>query len=188
MRSFIAIQIGQQVRARLARLASEIGSSGARGRPVSSHAIHLTLKFLGEVQAEQVPGILAALGKTARQFKAFTLQTQGLGIFPNPEHPRVLWAGLAPPNSIISLQKALEGHLDELGFAPDNRPFHSHLTLLRIKEVKSRHFLARLVQRNSGVSFGPVEVREIILFESLLKPGGAEYNVRGLAQLRPGPS
>jgi len=188
MRSFIAIQIGPHVRARLAQLAVEAESSGVRGRPVKADAIHLTLRFLGEIKAQQAPDITTALEQTARRHQTFRIQAQSLGVFPHLERPRVLWVGLAPPTPILCLHEELDRHLETLGFAPDSRPFHPHLTLLRIKEAHERHSLGRLIQRNSGVSFGPVEVREIVLFESLLKPGGAEYNVWGRAQLRPGPS
>ena len=188
MRSFIAIPISRQVRIRLVQLAEEIGNSGVRGRPVRSDAVHLTLKFLGEIKAQQVPEILTALEQTARQCQAFRIRAQSLGVFPSRKRPRVLWAGLIPENPIVGLQKKLEQSLEEIGVSPENRPFHPHLTLLRIREIQDRQSFNCQIERNSEVSFGVVEVREIVLFESLLKPSGAEYNVWGRAQLQPDPS
>jgi 2'-5' RNA ligase len=77
--------------------------------------------------------------------------------------------------------------LEALGFAREGRPFHPHLTLLRIRKLENRQTFARFIQRHSGVSFGDLRVAELVLFESLLKPQGAEYNVLGRAELRSGP-
>lgn len=185
MRIFIAAHVPMPVRKELEGLRSEIEPTGARGRWTKAESMHLTFKFLGETQGSRVPEILDSMERAASGHQPMALEARGLGVFPHLQRPRILWAGLTPQQEMRLLQEDLEGELESLGFAPEERSFHPHLTLLRIKSRPDRIRFARLVTSHRDSCFGQFSLPEMILFQSLLKPEGAEYNVLGRAPLGP---
>jgi len=148
-------------------------------RWVKPGGIHLTLKFLGDVPANRIEEIERALTQACAGFPAFSLSVGGLGCFPNPRRPRVVWVGVQEESGTLAgLQKAIEDGMEKLGFAPEGRKFHAHLTLGRTQRRASSgdvRRLGRLVQEIEIGPLGQMEARSVSLIKSDLKPTGAVY-------------
>ncbi len=179
MRAFVALDLPEPIRAGLARMQGEFRA--AAGRPDSNdlrwarpEGIHLTLKFLGEISGEQVKSVTAALGRIGA-FRPFEVEVKGLGFFPDARRPRVFWAGVEAGETLAELAERVERALEAAGFAPETRPFHPHLTLVRIKTPRPQPGLEALARRYGEASWGRFAVSEFFLFESRLGPSGATY-------------
>jgi RNA 2',3'-cyclic 3'-phosphodiesterase len=136
--------------------------------------LHVTLKFYGDMPDEQVEAAADALAKAASGRPGFTLVTRGLGVFPDPARPRVLWAGLTEGvTALVSLAEAVEGTSVALGFGRESRPFHAHVTLARIKAGGAG--IAELLKAHEATTFPASPVSEVVLYESRLLKTGAEY-------------
>src|SRR5207247_2680230 len=144
--AFIAIQLSDEMKREIgsvqAELKREVSGSGRRGKAVKigwtqPEGIHLTLKFLGDIQETQVEALREILHRVAAPARPFTLEARGLGAFPNPRAPRVIWLGLHGSNDDMAelqrLQAAVEAGLGGLGFPKDARAFRPHLTVARIR-------------------------------------------------------
>jgi 2'-5' RNA ligase len=192
IRSFIAIELPPDVRAALSQLQAQLkrdllrelgGRAGdARLQWVKPDAIHLTLKFLGDISEEQVSEIRRALSPAIERQSSFALTVGGVSVFPDLRAPRVLWIGVGempamPGQSVQALAKMIDGVMATLNFAPESKPLRPHLTLARIKaggrEVGSA--LASLGVCSAVISAGTLEVREVALMKSDLQPSGAVY-------------
>jgi RNA 2',3'-cyclic 3'-phosphodiesterase len=147
------------------------------GRAVrtASEPFHLTLKFLGDTDA----GLLEQISQTADEVAAnhchIEVQLTGLGAFPRPERPSVVWAGLAPIQPLQMLAAELESKLEQRGFEPERRPFEPHITLARVK-ARPPGELRELLDQYREHRFGRATVREITLYESQLTPAGPRYS------------
>ncbi len=176
IRAFIAVEVPAEVKNHLNSVSAALGSldPDARLAPVSS--IHLTLRFLGNVEASRVPGLGDAIRRCARQIRPFPLAVGSLGAFPSRKRPRVVWAGISGDGDLARLRHLLEHELQQLGFDRDKKKFRPHLTLLRLKSSRNLKrlsgFLDQDADRPSPVSF---RVRRIHLFESRLHSHGARH-------------
>src|SRR5436189_995904 len=130
LRTFIAVRIEPTVALR--RLHSQLAELGDRFRPVSPDNLHLTLKFLGETATSQIPEIGSVVWNIAEKQPATTVQLAGLGAFPHERRPSVIWVGFHHEEPLCQMAAALERDLCPLGFAPEGKAFHPHLTLLRV--------------------------------------------------------
>ena len=177
MRAFVAIDLAEEVRAALAREQSRLKAACGYNRDIRwtrPEGLHLTLKFLGEVEKERVSSVTTALEALPR-FNAFAVEVQGFGYFPDARRPRVLWVSLEAPAALGELAAKVETAVEGLGFARENRPFKPHLTLARFDRPHAPPVLAAAIDGSCADSFGRFEVSEFFLFESRLRPGGAEY-------------
>jgi 2'-5' RNA ligase len=158
----------------------EVGTAlqGLPVRWVQPEQVHLTLKFLGNVPAEQITSIRQALEHTVRERAPFTVCARSLGCFPNASRPRILWMGLDDPQQALSgLQQQVEAALSALGFAPEARPFHPHLTLARFQEGRRVSRLLSLLPAYQDRVFGDMPVAQMHLFQSQLRREGALYTI-----------
>ena len=179
MRCFIAIEIDATLRRRVASLQRDLSSASLPVRWVRPDRMHLTLKFLGEVEDGRVTEVGRVMAEVARQCTPFDLAVRGAGCFPpSGRRVRVVWVGLE--NAAGQLQAChalLETALQPLGFAPEGRPFSPHLTLGRVKTPGRpgplRERIASLTDFDGGVQ----TVDQMILFESRLQKFGPEYTV-----------
>jgi 2'-5' RNA ligase len=147
-------------------------------------SIHLTLKFLGEADPEMVPGMTASLQAACEDHRSFELQLRGLGCFPNMRNPRVLWCGIEGETDALSLlQGKVESACTSLGFSREERAFKPHLTLGRVKGKRNLQPLIDCIKMgsDSGHSF---RVDHFNIYQSILKPQGAEYTVLNTIALR----
>lgn len=185
MRTFIAIEVPPKIREALADCRHELERLPAEAswtRPVN---IHLTLRFLGEVEEKQLAAIARAMQGSVQGIAPFPLHLSRLGAFPNLRRPRVLWAGLAGEIQVAEeLQARLEERLEATGFACETKAFHPHLTLARLKSVTNPRLWSEAVDQTQLPQLA-FEVQRIVLFQSKLHPGGAQYTELAEAFLTP---
>jgi len=187
LRTFIALELPQEVRDVLGRVQAELQSAArARRLPVGQalkwvapEGIHLTLKFLGAVDAELVGALEEAIAAAAAGQTAPRLHLTHVGAFPNVGRPRVLWVGLAGDVSPLDeLQRRVDANLERLGFAPEQRDFSPHLTLARVREQAApaeRKAVADLLAAGAHVPQLEFKVERLSLMKSDLHPTGAVY-------------
>ncbi|HYJ44995.1 MAG TPA: RNA 2',3'-cyclic phosphodiesterase [Pyrinomonadaceae bacterium] len=179
LRVFIAIKLPEAV---LSRAAAHLESLRASARDVRiswqrAENLHLTLKFLGEIELTKIPALSRALTRAAEQSQQFKLTIEGAGAFPPRGLPRVLWLGVTDSaGSLGRLQKRIEEECSLEGFEREERPFSPHLTLARVRAPQGARSLAGL-HREKGFDAVEFEVDEIYIMRSELGPGGSRYTV-----------
>ena len=179
MRLFVALEIPDQVRDGFAALIAELRGadssfSKSRARWVRPENLHVTLKFIGHVDAGKLDAIRAALAEV-RLDSPVELQFRGLGFFPNGKRPRVFWAGIEASPNLAPLAGEIEARLAKVGISGETREFAPHLTLARFEPPGISDGLSAIAQENVAREFGAVRTGEFHLFESKTKPSGAEY-------------
>lgn len=147
-------------------------------RWVSPENLHLTLRFLGRIDQHGIPDLYEAIVHALQEQATFSLRVQGLGCFPHPARPRVLWMGIHDPtlalqNTHIQLTEALSN----LGFPTDNRPFRPHLTLGRTRKDIMKINIQHLLNMYHDYFFGTVIVKQIHLYQSQLHREGVTYTI-----------
>ena len=178
MRAFVAINPSGEERRRLHEASSELRRKEFPVRWVPRENVHLTLKFLGEVQEGRIDELKAALRMALDGVPGFEMRVNGFGAFPSARRPRVLWAGVEAEPSLERVQERVETALAELGFEREGRPFHPHLTLgrarrgARPKEFRGMEELLERLPCDEAIA-----VRSVDVMRSRLKPSGAEYEV-----------
>ena len=188
IRSFIAIPVPsagkQALEDAVKRLDSELGGSVRWVRP---EGIHLTLKFMGEIQPEMVERVLAALPPVAAQFSPIELSISGLGVFPNSRRPRVLWAGVHGDLDILSaLQLAVDDAVGKLVVPKEQRAYSPHLTLGRVRRDVPEGRLRKIGQvvadgEFTGSSSWTAET--VNLMRTELDPSGSRHYLVGSASI-----
>jgi 2'-5' RNA ligase len=177
MRTFIAIPLSAECRDTLGRMQRTLRETGADVRWVAAPSIHLTLKFLGEADSLTIPALARELRAEAGPAPSFRLRVRGLGAFPHPGSPRVVWCGLEGETGALELlQRRVEAASERCGFTPDNRPFRPHLTLGRVRGKRNLSPLADCIKMGSELE-APLRVDRFHIYESTLKPQGAVYTV-----------
>jgi len=175
VRLFLALELSEEARAALSRAREIFARSLTGWRFVDPAAVHLTLRFLGEVDPEKDRAHRRAWGSAVCGFAPVRFQLTGAGVFPGPARPRVLWIGVRedpPEGRIEEIARALEGAARAEGFPPEDRPFHPHLTLARAR----RDVHATPPRDAVGELGATVECAEVVLFRSDLGPAGARYS------------
>ena len=152
-------------------------------RTVYDDNLHVTLKFLGATDPELVPRLAEQMTQAAGQQQALDLTIRGLGCFPNPQRPRVVWAGLVGAEPLVRIAGELESRLGPLGFPPEGRDFTPHLTLARVRSRPPRE-LASFIEENASVPLGGVRVEAVTLYLSETGTHGPKYTPLATAGLR----
>ncbi len=183
MRLFIAIGISEEVKKEIASLIGKLKKHDTNIKWVKPENIHLTIKFLGEVNPEKLKDIEKALSFVASRYSTFMLYSKGTGVFPHYARPRVLWVGLNNDSHLEEIYRDINNELVSLGFEPEKRDFRPHLTIGRVKSPKGLTPLLKELRGYMDKDFGKITVSEILLMKSTLKPEGAEYNVLFRASL-----
>jgi 2'-5' RNA ligase len=175
MRLFVALELPASHRASLV----EVCERGRRGgvRWVPAENVHLTLKFLGEVDEARIPKIKDALASVAAAARPFALSLAGGGCFPNPRAPRVVWLGLDEgAGEAGALAATVEDALRPVGFAPEKRPFKPHLTIGRVKEPRAGAAAASgKVDALADYAAAPAPAEAVVLVKSTLTAEGSIY-------------
>ena len=175
IRAFIAIEIDAATVDKIAAAIDQLRPSMSGIRWVAPTNFHLTVKFLGNIDERKIDPIGAALADQLRPFPRLTINAKGLGVFPSPRRPRVLWVGLYG-SQLISLAARVESALALLGLARQEKAFAPHLTVGRWRQGKrADRSLEQELNQWSHYEFGKSPVDEVILFQSELKPAGAIY-------------
>jgi len=175
-RSFIAVELSTEIAGGVRRIQGGLRERTAGVSWVRPEGIHLTLKFLGEVDPGRVEGIASRAEQGVKAIAPFTIGIRGCGGFPNPRNPRVIWIGVDDPSGQLKeLQAQVEQGMEEMGFTREARAYTPHLTIGRLRSGKGKGEVAQSLEAMKGCDLGTMEVREICLFRSQLKPTGAEY-------------
>jgi 2'-5' RNA ligase len=168
------VLLPDDVRQRLAAAADGLRPHATDVAWVAPANLHVTLKFLGQVDQARLPELTAALREAVAQHRAFGLAVRGLGAFPTPARPRVIWAGLHDATGALAvLAASVDTALAYVGVPPDTRPFSGHVTLGRVREPRRQPGLAEALARDAD--FGRVVVARVSLMRSELSPRGARY-------------
>jgi 2'-5' RNA ligase len=177
IRAFVAIELPEEVKSFLRAIVTSLKKTGADVKWASPEGTHLTLKFLGNISADLVAALEAQLAPAFSGQKAITLRVGGLGAFPSLGKPRVIWAGLEDAErALVPLARKVEDLLVPLGLEPEKRAFTPHLTLGRVRSNKKIADLVEEVRQNMDVAGPSFLANHAILFQSILKPTGAEYH------------
>jgi 2'-5' RNA ligase len=175
IRTFIAVEISPEVRARAGQLMARLGESGAKVKWVEPHNLHLTLKFLGDVDARDLPAVCGVVAEAVRDVPAFEIEFLGAGAFPAAVRPRTLWLGVGRGSEgLIEVHERLERQLAGLGFRREGRRFQPHLTIGRVRSEATGELGGRIAALGSfagGVSC----VDEVVVFSSELAREGPTY-------------
>jgi 2'-5' RNA ligase len=183
-RLFIAIKIipGSE----LLRIYTSIQSllAADKIRWVSPANIHLTLAFLGDTDNNKIKTLNAMLKERCSEFTQFHFYLTGVGIFKNIREPRVIWAGIRLSDRLLQLNNLINNGLKLNEFITEDRVFKPHLTLGRIKSVNNTENLKSVLENYRDVEFQKVEVKDVILFESILMQTGPIYKPLGKFYLK----
>jgi len=177
MRTFIAVDLPEEIKARISGFVHKLKPAAPRGIGWSSVGdMHVTLKFLGEIEEPRLPAVFEAVRTVAAETPVFPLTVAGTGMFPPlSRHPRVLWIGLQDSPALTDLQDRLEAALEARDFPREQRPFHPHLTAARVKSTAVLRTLLDRFAEAEGALFGNMVVRELVVYQSILRPGGADH-------------
>jgi 2'-5' RNA ligase len=179
MRLFVALEIPAAARDNLATLIDELRAADApsaenRARWVRPENLHMTLKFIGNVDAGKLDAFRTALAGV-RSESGVELHFGGLGFFPNDKRPRVLWAGIGASPNLAPLAREIDARMEKLGVPRETREFTPHLTLARFDPPGISETLRTATRKNSAREFGALHAGEFHLIESKTRPTGAEY-------------
>lgn len=185
MRLFIAIEIPEGIKQEMAKAQEQLKRSGASAGWTRPEGIHLTLKFLGEVPEARVEEVKAALAGAAEGTGRFRVEVAGAGVFPNELNPRVVWIGISGDlDKLSALQASIEEAMTGAGFEPEDRAFTPHLTLGRIKEIKSRDAWQKTIGGIKDIRLPDFDATAVSLMKSELKRTGAVYTEIAKVELK----
>ncbi len=177
LRAFIAISLPESVLQAIVNAQETLKGSGLKIRWVRKEGIHLTIKFLGDIDRADVERIHSAMQQATQAFSPLVLQGEGVGVFPDLKRPRVVWAGVSGEiEALRFLQRELEDQLDGLGFPKEKRSFRGHLTLGRIKGRMNGIKLGEALRALGDFRTTPFTAQSVVLFQSDLRPDGAVYS------------
>lgn len=184
MRLFIAINVPDRMRRDIWDCAAQLRERQYAVRWVAPEAMHITLKFLGEVSVHREESIVAALEQAMEGAEPFALPLEGFGAFPDARRAKVIWLGCNPPDALKDIQESIEQSVADLGFPRESRIFHPHLTLGRLRRGAEASRLKGLAGVLDRMHFAAkLKVRSVELMQSELSPAGANYTVRETFEL-----
>ena len=176
MRTFIALEISDESRSSLAQLIESIKPELGKLSWVKPENIHLTMKFIGEIDEKMIPDIERELNHVAAKTSVMSVNIRSLGCFPNPRRARVLWAGLRGNlEQLEFLKRDVEESMTKIGLEKDNKKFSPHVTLARIKKPVDTARLTSILKEHDNSDYGKEEFDHIALIKSDLTPSGANY-------------
>jgi len=181
IRSFIAIELPEEVKTGLRRIQTELKlPEHTFVKWVAPESIHLTLKFLGNISPQKVTEITEVMEQASQGVSPFHLEVTEVGAFPNLRQPRVLWLGIKGAiDKLVAWQQRIDSGLVPLGFSKETRPFPPHLTLARLREgtsPKDRVSFGELIMKTPVEASYKINVNSLSLMKSQLLPGGAVYS------------
>jgi RNA 2',3'-cyclic 3'-phosphodiesterase len=179
VRAFIAISLRPELKQALVKIQQGLqSSSGVEAvRWTALEQLHLTLKFLGNISEERLPELRAALDQACRGMRSFKLCAAKLGCFPTMQRPSVIWVGLDGELNILrELQQRIEEATADFGSHSEERAFHPHLTIGRVKgRDRNARRLSDAIRASAEIKLGEWTISEVNLIQSKLSPQGSIY-------------
>ena len=173
LRTFLAVPLGPEILQSMENIRRDLVPALPDVRWVSPETMHLTIKFFGDIPSTDIDKIKTAMSSLQKQLQAFETEISGLGAFPSPARPRVIWLGVQNQAAFKRLHSAVEKELSQIGFERDERPFSPHLTLGRVK--KTIHSADKILEKYRHVYCGKMKADRLMLFESRLNSRGAVH-------------
>jgi RNA 2',3'-cyclic 3'-phosphodiesterase len=171
-RAFVGVDL--PVPGRVQALVASLGGLGKAVRTVPAGNLHVTLKFLGDVEADEIREIDTITKAACEGIDPFDVRLVGLGAFPKIERPSVVWVGIENGEPLVEMANRLETALAPLGYPPEARAFTPHLTVARVK-FRPPPELDELFTRHATTPFGTSPISRVVLYESSRHPTGPEY-------------
>jgi 2'-5' RNA ligase len=189
IRAFIAIDLTPEIIQHLEQVSVQLKKrlEGVPVRWVPVDNIHLTLKFLGDVSLANVEMLKKILQTEVDGHHAFEISVGGLGAFPSPRRPRVVWVGVEAPSELTAVQNGVENAMSRLGYPREERAFSAHLTLGRVSRNavgRDERLIGESIEAIKLGFLGVARVNEVHLYKSDLHPNGAVYTRLSTARLK----
>ena len=188
MRSFSAIELPEKIRTILSNIQDELKQARADVKWIKPENIHLTLKFLGEIEEDLVEKIRPILEGITQRNSSFSLQLSNLGAFPKLQYPRVIWIGVTNDQAVIGIAQDLEKQMIKIGLPAESRQFSSHITLGRVRSAQNRKALVERLEflnKKSVSGQSQFKVLSLTFFKSTLTPQGPIYEAIFCCSLKP---
>jgi len=183
-RTFIAVEMSANIRSNAVALQEALGRLGAEVKWAAPDTMHVTLLFLGEVDDRELHAVCRAVKEVAATEPPFRLRVSGLGAFPTPRRPKILWAGITDgAEALKRLYDKLEAKLLDLGYRKEERGYTPHLTLGRVKSEADGTALVPELSKRLSWDGGHTMVEEVLVFSSVLERDGPVYTVLGRGEL-----
>jgi 2'-5' RNA ligase len=176
VRAFLAFDLdNEDVKKKLTDVQRLVVATGGDVKLVEPANIHITIRFLGDVTLNMADKVFEEMKKI--QFKPFNVKISNLGVFPNLNSPRVVWAGITEGASQLkSIVSQIEPNLQRLGFSPDPKGFSPHITIARVRSAQNKPQLLDFIQKNAKCDFGDIKAQGLRLKRSQLTPQGPIYS------------
>lgn len=179
LRCFISIELEGPVKKSITEATALLKAGKVDVNWVAEEKLHLTLKFLGDTDEGLISRIKEELSRVSSAHMPFNIKVYGAGVLPDLRRPRVVFIGLDIKVDLADSLKGLQGDIEEamasLGFKKEDRLFHPHLTIGRVKSPKGKETLLKMIETLKDRDFGIIDVKKISLIKSELKPMGAQY-------------
>ena len=177
IRTFIAVDVAPKVRTSAGRLISRLEASGAPYNWLNSEHLHVTLNFLGDVPEYDIPEVCKRVRKAVESVPGFSLEIAGLGCFPKPDRPRIIWMGVEDgTDALVALNESLTEELLQMGFPRDRHDYHPHLTLGRLRRGGNwNQALVDGLNKHADYPAGGCYVDQVVVYSSYLDRTGPTY-------------
>lgn len=185
-RTFLAIDVNESIRQQTQAIQAVLAATGAAVRWVTPKNLHITLQYLGDVSDRDLAEVCRLVPKASAKMEAFRITVAGLGAFPNPRRPKVLWAGVDEGrDALLQLYATIAAPLEAAGlYRPEDRPYTPHLTLGRVVSDTDGGRMASMIAEHRDWTAGVTIVDEVLILASELRRSGPEYSVIGRCPLR----
>ncbi|HUS93363.1 MAG TPA: RNA 2',3'-cyclic phosphodiesterase [Phycisphaerae bacterium] len=184
IRTFLALDLDEAIRRRLAAAAGDVPPDALHARRVAPENLHVTVKFLGDVAEADAPAVCRAVAEAAGKVAAFEFDVRGLRCVPPGRGARMIWGGVDEPTGrMAAMFEQLEAALEPRGFPREGRRFQPHVTLARIKSVRDPAALKAATDARAAEHFGAQRADQVTVYRSELTPRGPIYTAMAHAPL-----
>ncbi len=170
----MAVDVDRRLSYKIQKIQKELIKTDAPLKLVEPENLHFTFKFFGDIKPEQAEQITSITQGKLENYHGFSLNIEGVGVFPHPGYMRVIWLGIKDPEKFSQLQKDLDQEYVKMGFKKE-RSYTPHLTIARVKGSQNKEFLADKMDQLKDVEIGEMTVDKLVLKKSELTPVGPIY-------------
>lgn len=174
MRAFLAADIDEELKEKIADVQKQLKEADAPVKFVEPHNLHFTFKFFGEIDEEKAEQIVRAVETKVQNYAPFEISIKGVGVFPNTRYIRVVWLGVEDSEPFSKLQMAMDEDFKKMGFKKE-RSYVPHLTMGRVRGAKNKDALLSRIDELKEVEIGKMRIEKLVLKESVLKRDGPVY-------------
>lgn len=178
MRIFIAIDPGNEIKEKIQEIKTKIDVLGSGVKWVEKENLHITLKFLGEINETMLNNVKSCIENIKNECGSFDIKLCSIGVFPNVKDARVIWVDIKEGQQELKLlSEKIDAKLNKIGFSRENRPFSPHLTIGRVKGYINPESLKTIINDFKDYQIGKFTVKSICIMRSILKPTGPVYSL-----------